>query len=181
MRRLIFFSGGVESTAYLSLADKTDILLVMNPVYPDDFATYNPNSIASISTYYGMQVQYVGAKVHIDPPKSDFVNQRHPFFSLAHLWVEKDKSISEVWTGRHLGEPGPDAYDETYRLESAWKILHPNVPWIRPLSNLTKLQQWMMIPKGVKKYVSTCIKHSSCGLCFKCIEFDTLVRRGGFS
>jgi 7-cyano-7-deazaguanine synthase in queuosine biosynthesis len=172
--RLILFSGGVESTALLTQSRPGDVLLTIQPTYPNDLATYRQGSAKQIAERYGLQVQYAGASIPIEPHPYRFVHQMRVFVSLANLWVAKDASITEVWCGRNSREPRPSLAPFINQMMDAWDVLQPTVPFLHPLDHLSKREQWELIPRDVRPLVSTCVFHRMCGTCKKCLEWTCL-------
>lgn len=176
MSRLILFSGGVESTAMLTLADSIqDKLLTVFPTYPAGIPTFNESNLKSIALHYGFTPIFAQIKLPLEPEPYNFVHQLHTFFSISHLWVEKDQSIREVWYGLNNTDLKPNNEPIYKRLMSAWDMLHPDTKFRFPLSYRSKKQQWDLIDTEIKPLVTTCITHNNCGTCSKCLEFTKLV------
>lgn len=174
MSRLILFSGGVESTALLTMSRPDDVLLTIEPAYPQDVATFRRSSAEQIAARYGLKMNLAQVKVPLDPQPYRFVHQMRVFVSVANLWVAKDVSITEVWCGRNAKEPGPSLAPFINQMMAAWDVLHPRVPFLHPLDHLGKREQWGMIPAELKPLVSSCIHHTMCGQCKKCMEWVCL-------
>jgi 7-cyano-7-deazaguanine synthase in queuosine biosynthesis len=172
--RLILFSGGVESTALLSQARHDDVLLTIQPTYPNDLATYRQGSAEQIAERYGLKMNFAGATVPLEPRPYRFVHKMRVFVSVANLWVAKDASITEVWCGRNAKEPGPSLAPFINQMMDAWDVLQPTVPFLHPLDHLSKREQWELIPQDVRPLVSTCMFHRMCGTCKKCLELTCL-------
>lgn len=173
-KRLILFSGGVESTAMLTKANCDDILVTVLEVYGRPVTGLHLSNIEHIAKYYNKQIHYVKANIPINPPM--FVHQMWYLHALTTLWVVKDPDISEVWCGRHstdLQDPNLRSFID--RMMGIWNLTHPNVPFNHPLDHLTKLEQWELIPDKVKLFVSSCSINSQCGICSKCKEFSELI------
>jgi len=174
MSRLILFSGGVESTALLTLAKSDDILLTIEPTFPNDLPSYSAPKIDAIAEYYGLKIRYCKVEIPIEPKPFRFVHQMRIFVSLANLWVAKDWAITEVWCGRNVKEPNDNLRPLIDQMMNAWNVLQPRVPFQHPLDHLSKRQQWDMIPADVKPLVSSCMYHQMCGTCRKCMELVCL-------
>ena len=177
MSRLIFFSGGVESTALLCHAGPNDTVITMNHWYPHEVKTYDHTTVEKNAAHFGLRINYVDIKIPTLPGLYGRDHQIASFISVAHLWVAKDKSIKEIWSGRNSAEV-PDPTDLSIfkvREHNAWEFAHPNIPFHRPLEHLSKLEQWRLIPDIVKPLVKTCIYHKNCGHCFKCVEFQQML------
>lgn len=179
MSKLIFFSGGVESTALLCYAKSDDIVITMNHWYPHEVKTYDATSVEKIAAYFGLGINYVDITIPTVPGLYGRDHQTASFTSVAHLWVVKHRSISEVWSGRNSAE-APDPNDLSIfkvREQKVWERVHPNIPYRRPLEHLSKIQQWKLIPDSIKPLIKTCIYHSNCGHCFKCVEFNKMLEQ----
>lgn len=169
MNRLIFFSGGVESTALLTLADSYDIVVVVEPPLGIT-TTYKPESIDSILDYYKLKKHSAVIQLpYLEGIPQDALKQWKHFMNIADMMCAVYPSVSEVWSGRCL-EDNPER-----EYQPAWPLLQPEVPWNKPLKHLTKKEQWDLLPTEVQQEVSTCIWHRDCGECFKCKEFKELV------
>lgn len=168
--RLILLSGGVESTALLTRSTPEDIALVVEPTFNNDLHTYRKSSIELLGKRFGVRVVHARAEIP-DLGSRTFVHQMGVFVSLANLVVARNPKISEVWCGRNKAEPAENIKDYIERHMVAWASLHPLVPFKHPLDNLSKKEQWELIPEDVKPLVSSCIHHRFCGLCYKCKEW----------
>ena len=169
--RLILFSGGVESTALLTRALPGDVLLTIEPTFPNDRPTYHPRNARQIAAMFGHKVHFAHASIPLEPLPYRFVHQMRVFVSLCNLWVAKDARITEVWCGRNSAEPGPKLKPFIDQMMAAWAVLQPQVPFLHPLDHLSKRQQWELIPPEVRHLVSSCMHHQMCGTCAKCLEW----------
>jgi len=174
-RRLILFSGGVESTALLTIADKKDLLLICgvprkNYTYGLDYA-----KCKKIASVYGNEIMEFDFPNQIDGSK--WTNQLMWFVFTSYLIVASRDDINEVWWGMHYNESHrnfnhPIERKKNFeRIMTAWYTLHPTIKFWAPLEFETKTQQWQRIPDDVKKYVSWCNTNNDCGVCRKCLEF----------
>lgn len=176
MKRLILFSGGVESTAMLTMADAAvDQVLTVSPTFPAGIRTFNENSVYEITGHYGFKPAFAQISLPVEPMPYNFVHQLHTFFSISHLWCEKDQSITEVWYGLNCTDLKPHNEPVYKKISTAWNFLHPEVKFNFPLSAYSKQEQWDMIDDLVKPLVNTCVTHNNCGMCSKCKEFQELV------
>lgn len=174
MSRLILFTGGVESTALLTQAQPTDVLLSIDPTYPNDLVTYRKTSAEKIAAHFGHTVQYAKATIPFEATPYKFVHQMRTFISICNLWVAKDSRITEVWCGRNSAEPGEKLQPFIDQMMAAWAVLHPTVQFLHPLDHLSKRDQWALIPPDVRHLISSCIHHKMCGRCHKCMEWVCL-------
>lgn len=174
MSRLILFSGGVESTALLTVAKADDVVLTVLPTFPDDMPSFRDGTTQQIAEHFGHVVQFARADVPIVQLPPRFVHQMRIFISLCNLWVAKDRHIEAVWCGRNSAEPGHELRPFIDQMMFAWAALHPSVPFLHPLDHLSKREHWELIPEAVRPLVSTCIHHRTCGTCYKCRELTCL-------
>ena len=180
MSRLIFFSGGVESTALLNDADPMeDVLVTILPTFPRDMITSKLESAQAIADRFGFTINYAQIQLPIEPEPYNFVHQFASFIAVAHLWVVKDSSITEIWAGRNSAEV-PVVHDplnfKTQQL-AAWNFMHPSIPFRHPMEKLTKIQQWESIPLYLRHLVSSCVTYNNCGKCYKCVEFQQMLNQ----
>jgi hypothetical protein len=174
MSRLIFFSGGVESTALLNQADPMeDVLITILPTFPRDMITSKLESAQAIAEQFGFTVNYAQIQLPVEPEPYNFVHQVRTFFSVANLWVAKDLRITELWFGRCLEDVSPPS--RPANIIPAWNLLYSNIPWSRPLENVSKWDQWQSIPVDVRSMVSSCVTYNNCGKCYKCQEVQKLI------
>jgi hypothetical protein len=174
MSRLIFFSGGVESTALLNQADPMeDVLITILPTFPRDMITSKLESAQAIAERFGFTVNYAQIQLPVEPEPYNFVHQVRTFFSVANLWVAKDLKITELWFGRCLEDVSPPS--RPANIIPAWNLLYSNIPWSRPLENVSKWDQWQSIPVDVRSMVSSCVTYNNCGKCYKCQEVQKLI------
>ena len=174
MSRLIFFSGGVESTALLTTATKDDIVITVTDKTPNGMRlTYDPIAVKQISNHFGIKVQNCNVEIPYDAGEIKFVHQMWLFLSVANLWAAKNNEITELCFGANK-EEFQDLMPELYRIYEGWDILHPKVKFNHPLVHLSKQEQWNLIPDKVKPMVRTCIMISNCGRCRKCLELKNL-------
>lgn len=174
MNRLILFSGGVESTALLSIATPNDIIVTIRDESPNGIPlTYEPGAVRSISKYYGFKVNYCSINLPYDPGQPKFVYQVWLFHSIVSLWLAKDSSVKEVWYGLNKEEYSK-VYKDFHKIKDAWPILHPSVELKHPLVHLSKKEQWNLIPDVVKPMVRTCLVNFNCQQCRKCLELKEL-------
>ena len=174
MNRLILFSGGVESTALLSLATPNDILVTIRDESPNGIPlTYEPEAVRTISEHYGFKVNYCSVKLPYDEGKPKFVYQLWLFHSIVSLWLAKDNSVKEVWYGLNKEEYSK-VYKDFQNIKDSWPILHPSVELKHPLVHLSKEEQWNLIPGDVKPMVRNCLFNFNCRQCKKCLELKKL-------
>ena len=167
MSRLIFFSGGVESTAMLSIADPQDQLVTVvwkNGWYAPSVDMQKSKKIAQ---EYGFEPMIVSIEFS-KPERAEFVHQMDSFVTLGNMLV-KAYGFTEVWSGLHSAEPNPKSKPYHERTLRAWDVLCPEARFVRPLIHLSKKHQWDLIPEHIKPLVVTCavhdVFHSGCGKC----------------
>lgn len=194
--RLILFSGGVESTALCTLANEGDILLVSDRVNSTEGGIWHESSAHAIANYFNLEIQ----RFTMSGPKGNrWAHQWHHLFSVAHIVVSRNSGFTEVWYGANsdFSSQQQQILETSVRQQHqrAWQILHPDVALRCPLEQLSKRQQWNLIPDAAKSMVVTCTqifhytdKHAStptvsfenhvikgCGRCEKCREFEKFV------
>ena len=197
---LVAFSGGVESTAVLHHMVQTHGASNVRALYV--CKREDENNIVGIDKLYRAEKLYTKLiaqhyGVTLTTVERDFVDGTSsiPRYS-PHLWSQEalalcliDRDFTELASGLHAGEQpaGHALLIQDYFL----KVMEHeglNVQRTRPLSHLTKKQQWDMLPEQVKTMVWYCVNYQSrqvingqttsftrCGTCAKCQEFDTLV------
>lgn len=171
--RLILFSGGVESTALMTLAKPGDLALILQPTFSTDVATYRKASAEAISKHFGVKLAYASFSLPDLEPHGP-THQMTAFISACNMVVARGSNVTEIWCGRNSSEPTPNIKNYIDRHMAAWAWMHPNVPFLHPLDHLTKREQWEMIPAEVRPLVSSCVYHSMCGQCYKCKEWVCL-------
>ena len=174
--RLILFSGGVESTALLTIAEKQDILLLSDLPFAKYQTGYDKSKCEQIADYFGNRIIFYECCMPDDGDK--WQHQIHWLMTAAHLYVNSRNDITEVWHGRSLDENrkmSSQKIDTYARHEEAWRILNPKIKLFKPLEFLSKKQQWNLIPDEVKPLVNSCIYANNCGTCHKCKEFKTQI------
>lgn len=171
--RLILFSGGVESTALLTLAKPDDI--VLNVVAEGEPKTSSWRAIENIARHFDIRVEraYISSGGASEEGRS--VYQLYWLTAVASLRVMQKPKITEVWYGLHAGEPHAGSVQEDFiALRKTWEAVHPNVKLMWPLYHLTKEQQWDLIPEEIRYMVRNCYYLNNCGTCKKCLELKSL-------
>lgn len=197
---LVAFSAGVESTALLHHMVQTHGASNVKALHVT--SRENPDRPIGIDKLYRAEKFYTAAiaqhyGVSLTVVERDLIENATsiPRFG-PHLWSQEalamcliERDYTEFASGLHAGEQpaGHALLIQEYFL----KIMEHEqltVQRTRPLSHLTKKQQWDMIPAEVKPLVWYCANYNTrntsggvtsgfvrCGLCAKCLEFDTLV------
>jgi 7-cyano-7-deazaguanine synthase in queuosine biosynthesis len=172
-KKLILFSGGVESTALLTIAAPDDILITINKVFSNSTPSFQKEFVDKVALYFGKQTNY--CTVEIPSNTQVFVHQIQYFFSVASLWVAKDPSITEVWNGTRNDEI-PKNQNLFDRVTQSWDIMFPNVKFTSPLGHLTKQGHWNLIPEEIRPSVKSCTHAGAiCCCCQKCLEHKRLI------
>lgn len=170
-RRLIFFSGGVESTALLPFANYNDILLTVDILVDNNIChSINKTNCEKIAYSFGFDLTHVCVNIPKTIKVDRFIHQINIFNGIAHNMCCADSTITHVWHGLNNLEPKSHAIDDYNKCITSWKVLQPNVYLEFPLGKYTKQQQWDSIPWDIKHLVSSCVTHNNCGICKKCIE-----------
>lgn len=169
---LILFSGGVESTALLTLANKDDlIVLIDSDYYPD--RTFNPR-YKEILNYFSFDVKVLQFNYNFSLRRNRPRQQAGFYLHLADIIIQDEPGIFEVWYGLHRDEP-PDRVKEAFRMVNEnWKLTHPFNPLVYPLKHLSKQEQWNLLPEDIKPLINNCIYNTNCGNCRKCLELSAL-------
>ena len=176
MGRLILFSGGVESTALLTIADRhNDTALLVNDVSHERDATANMVDAMKVLSAMAFRVITVDMCVWGGNfPRRTFVQQMWGFMAACSLVCSKHDVFNVVWYGMHKGEPNEGLnrqqhYAATYGFERAH-----GMQVMSPLHDETKAQQWARIPDYVRPLVRNCYTLNNCGHCRKCTELKAL-------
>lgn len=182
--RIILFSGGVESTALATMSDKNDILLLSEFPFKSYHMGYDLDKAKTIANLLDRELIVFKCELPIIP--KNWMHQLNWLVFVAHLLTQSRNNVSDIWYGRN-------SYDITYSEQTlrelqdvnsnwknwkalnAWKELQPTIPFHSPLENLTKKEQWSMIPDNIKPWVNSCLFMTNCGQCTKCREFKNLV------
>lgn len=168
-KRLIFFSGGVESTAMLTMAGPCDIILTVNMPYKIGIS-YHEQNVEKIANMLGHDL--TKSAIALDYPIKNFTHQINLLMPLANFMCISDSEIDEIWFGRSNQD---DRHPQAIKYLEAWNLLQPNIPWNHPLIKYSKQELWAMIPDDIKPLVSSCIYQNNCGQCPKCEEFKERV------
>jgi 7-cyano-7-deazaguanine synthase in queuosine biosynthesis len=164
-KRLIFFSGGVESTAMLTLASKEDIVAIVSPLSAQANSGVNTPSALKILHHFGLTPAFPKLEIPTGTTHNVWLST-----ALAIAWCNCDPSITEVWIGINSEDVGPLNQDYHDRIHGNFSKLLPSVKLAAPLIHLSKAEQWNLIPEGVRQFVKSCQKPVPCGVCKKCME-----------
>lgn len=203
MSRLILFSGGVESTALLTRANRFDhILTVVDESSEEMMTTFRKDSVEAILKHFNLRGHYmtISSSKKFEP-KNNSPYEYHQIkiiIPVASMWVTKhnkqwetekqsEPEITEVWYGLNredkdtlVKKKTKQFYDQYIK---SWEILHPNVKFLIPFQNMSKAQQWEMIPFAIRHLVHSCRRVKPgiryCGECFKCLERKNMFGRYG--
>jgi 7-cyano-7-deazaguanine synthase in queuosine biosynthesis len=180
-RRLIFFSGGLDSTALLTMSTPDDIIVTIVDV-PDQkynwFHDVDVEKVKKIAKHFNRFIYFNPVHIpHVEIEQGVGVDQTNVFFSVANNWARiKGKSLKEVWWGVYDLEYQNNVVNQKLRNDwfKAWEILHPNIKFHNPLGSSTKVEAWKMIPDEVKPLVTPCRAipkgdPETC-ICHKCIQ-----------
>ena len=178
MKRLILFSGGIESTAMMVIKDEADVVITIEDESPNEMPTFKRYAVDSISKVMNFDVNYCKIQIPSERPTEHFVYQLWTFVSIASLWVNRDTSIKEVWYGLNSNEPYQPCMEQFERIVKGWEAMHPNVKLVFPLRAMTREQQWRIIPDNIKLLVRNCMFNKNCRQCRKCVELMTF--KGSF-
>lgn len=173
MSRLILFSGGVESTAMLTLANEKDIVTTIRDTSKDIYRTYNEKSVEEITKKLEITLHYTDLALPLKHRKY-FHYQLLTFIHVAGLWVSRFPEIKEVWYGLSSVGPAEVAKKDFDYCVDFWKRSHPNIELVFPLQHMGKKDIWKLIPKDVQKLVINCNQKIQCNRCHKCSELRQL-------
>jgi 7-cyano-7-deazaguanine synthase in queuosine biosynthesis len=191
-RRLIFFSGGLDSTALLTLSKPDDIIVCIVDTVDNKVATsfddVVKDKVLKIAKYFDRFVYF--NPVHIPAVEIESgagVHQTNVMFSIANNWAHiKTESLKEVWWGVYDSEYNNNVVVKKLRDDwfKAWNILHPNIKFHNPLGHLTKRDCWEMIPEKVRPLVSCCRisppqDWKTCE-CMKCVQQRRAITPGAY-
>lgn len=190
MSRLLLFSGGVESTAMMTIKNPEDPVITIQDISPGEEATFNRLAVQNIAAAMNFDVEFCTFHIPFQRPKRSWNYQMWYFLPIAGLRIIKDRRITELWYGGEKAGSEPpftegvtslDEPNKKYkRLKAAWDTMFPHVPLVFPLEQYTKQEQWAFIPDHVKPLVRTCVTNihptedKNCGICRKCQELKLL-------
>lgn len=174
--RLILFSGGIESTALLTLYRPGDHVMTVRHAHD---ATYDERAVSAIVEAMGVENHIRSAIDTGVPTNGQATFQFHWLLAVAGVYVEPRVKISQVWYGFHETPPGtgvngPRIMGEYARVKAMWSTWHPQVSLVSPYVHLTKAGHWDLIPDHVKPLVRNCYHINDCGTCAKCQELKAL-------
>ena len=169
MSRLILFSGGVESTAMLTLANENDIVTTIRDTSKDMYRTYSEKAVEEITKKLEIPLHYTDIALPLKHRK-DFLYQLLTFIHAAGLWVTRFPEIKEVWYGLDKdGGAGVAKKDFDYCVDF-WKRSYPNIELVFPFQYMETKDIWKLIPKDIQKLVINCThpQKIQCNDCHKC-------------
>lgn len=175
MGRLILFSGGVESTALLTIANRhNDMALFVNDTSHHLDRTADMNAAANVLRAMAFPMLSVdlcvwGGNLRRRP----FVQQMWSFMAACSLVLAKHDAFNEIWYGMHRGEPNEVCRHQHYAAVHGFEKAH-GVHVTSPLIRETKEQQWERIPAHVRPLVRNCFTADACGTCKKCAQLKQL-------
>jgi len=191
-RRLIFFSGGVESTALLTLSTPDDIIVtIIDPPYQQYnwFSDVDKKKVLKIAKYFNRHIHFNPMHVPaMEIEKGVGVHQINHIYEIANHWARiKSESLKEVWDGQTdeeyaLNWPNRKLRDDWNK---CFEILHPNIKFHNPLGHLTKRESWNLIPDEIKPLINYCREFNRPGgpgqpdcECQKCIRHKQMLNGG---
>lgn len=169
-KRLIFFSGGVESTALLTFASKEDIIAIVPPISTRFMASVKQEKALKILAYFGLRPSYPKFEIPIEASAIGSIPMIWICGCISIMWCRCDTDITDVWVGTNSGDVGLHNQDYHNKFLDVFPQLLESAKISAPLFHLSKRQQWDMIPTHVRPYVHSCFQQHPCGVCRKCLE-----------
>jgi formylmethanofuran dehydrogenase subunit E len=200
---IIPWSGGVESTAVVNWAvnnNKTP-LCVHNRMMPAEWeSVQNMSKILDVDVFKYQQV----SEIPVDSKSRNFYSKKFnlntpKWTPVIHNWVYSSihanlrwPKINKIYFG-HCGAGavekddnlGDEMHDGAVTIFTVWeqylKAYGIETEFVPPLDHLTKREQWLSLPKKIKKEIFTCqkveanIKRSNCKS-YSCSKCDELMR-----
>jgi len=191
-RRLIFFSGGLDSTALLTLSTPDDIIVTIIDTPGNKVNWFHDVDIAKvkkIAKHFNRFIYFNPVHIPVaEIEKGQGVEQTNVMFSIANNWARiKGESLKEVWWGVYDSEMEHNLDNKKLRRDwfKAWEILHPNIKFHNPFGHLHKSDCWKMIPDQVKPLVHVCRaipkgNIETC-ICNKCNRHRRAITPGSYS
>jgi 7-cyano-7-deazaguanine synthase in queuosine biosynthesis len=207
--RLLLLSGGVDSSACLPLLNEKDyaITFIFEPSegHSGIWHSARKENVKKLQEILGFNHTFIEVPFFKLNDKDGFIQPkfRHQADFLLPYTMGLIRNyphvINEVWFGSWanltkkriidsttwpLWEEYFDLFSYGFHHEKDPKTnkyypMKKTIDLVMPLSNLSKAQQWNMIPKECRPYVITCwnilnkkniFDHKGCGGCDKCIE-----------
>ena len=182
MRVAILFTGGVESTALIEHALKENITFDLIHIVHNNRSGAENVFCKQIAKYYDKELFEVSIrKDRFDEQYSRSYRDIVAWLPIAMMATVKGK-YNQVWFGNHKGEMD---HTDSWSMFDAWNIMvklrgiNDSTKLKSPLMELTKVQQYSIIPPIVKKMIVGC-EHLTvdeennpvfCGYCGKCREW----------
>jgi len=188
---VILFSGGVESTALVQYALDSGFFPYCVSYKLSQNQVSHQNKMIEICNRYNVPLQIMDLRM-CAPNQFGYTRKTHPWWAIAgSIAAISMPNLAYVWVGansglREVNDDGGDAlpmYGEAIStINQSSKMVKGNVITTMPLSRLTKLEQWEMIPDKIKPLVVTCemmskaeeMNQESCGTCKKCVELKAM-------
>lgn len=172
---VLFFSGGVESTAILEAYKETNIRLLY--VYSPWNKNFKDNAL-SVAEYYKKDLEFFEMRSTISEGRA--IHQLNWYLMVAYLYSLKWPDITAFYYGLHNQDFSlVDKFGQynLKKVKSHFKNLIPNASFLSPFKHLTKKEQYDSIPEDVRSLIHSCNRTSKfCGKCSKCVEFLRLVK-----
>ena len=180
---LIMFSGGVESTALLQHAVEQDYDITLVHV------THNNRSHKEMSACRGI-VHHLAPYTKLYEvliSKDEFDLDYQKGYRDVSIWLSTAMSIvgrgewDEVWYGTHSHDGKGKVPDMEQSWNAMMKVLRLDTILTSPLTLISKLNLYKMLPKKIKECIVYCqvipkgAWNKPCGECGKCQEFKQYV------
>lgn len=172
---VLFFSGGVESTAILEAYKNTNIRLLY--VYSPWYKHFKECAL-KIANFYKKELEFF--EMHSSVTGGNHLQQLNWYLMVAYLYSLKWPEINTFYYGLHKRDTSlvsKSGLTNLKNVQAHFKTLMPNASLVFPFDALSKKQQYDMIPEEVKGMLHTCNRTNNfCGKCSKCVEFLHLVK-----
>ena len=194
---IIPWSGGVESTALVSDCVKRGMKPFCFHVTMNGHWVKQVEAVKKMSKLLNVRVDFVEWNhpdkfINFDKTKEHYTklweNGTPPMFfvwtNIAQLIQINNPQINRIYYGYNagiidtndgMGDKHTEWVDKHFRhIEDVCGMLGIETQMSAPLGNLSKAEQWNMIPEYLREHVHTCVDATKrhCGKCMKCKEME---------
>ena len=190
---IVAWSGGVESTClvYQLLLEKRNPLIIHLQIHSHDIAVnmFETYAVERMADVLNVDVEYIDVRSPIPDRDrtAEFWKPRaygggYPVLpmwtSMAFLTQITNPWCTDIYIGKNRSDGNADTWEvaQKYCAEQG-KLFGFESRMSAPLENLSKREQWAMIPKDLQKLVRWCTSSKSlpCGTCSKCKEKERFI------